>query len=613
MPRRSQRRMCYQYRPLEPQNFRLLELVPHHSLIADLHCRLIHSSIVSAHSYEALSYTWGDGISTCRITLNGSPFYIRPNLREALRRLRQSKGKRMVWVDAICINQDCTEEKSIQVPLMRQIYAGAKRVIVWLGEDSFDSDKAIEFIPVLTEVARLDTDLVWIWHLSQDEFLRRMSSLIALFYRPWWRRTWIIQEVALPRSVILLCGSQRIHWSVVCDFVLAWMDIKFSLYLSSLYQRTIDGVQKTALRTLGMAISGFAESLTRMRLDQPIYLSPANSLKLSNLLWSYKNQDVSNPRDKIYGLLGLVPNAGVQIDYNKSVEDIYTSVFRSFLEEDGGFDTFRWMTGEMMVQKVEWARQLNLPSWVPDFGPRAVHPISSFIFFTEGPICPPRGVFQASGPNRSRSEFILQFEDGERTLVLRGYRFDTISQRGRLFPYLDEIVLSGYQTYPTFKHWEKLAMSTTNRPYDLRSSRGEAFWRTILTDRKVEGFHFQDNAGWIPARRLTPVDRCVPPQNSEQERELLRAIETRGGCIFGRRFCISSRGYFGLMPATACEGDMICVLLRGEVPFVLRRRNDRDQGFYQMIGECYVHGIMDGEVVKDALNNGSGYELFKLC
>lgn len=89
--------------------------------------------------YEALSYTWGDEESACWILLDGLPFHIRPNLRHALRRLRQPRHTRVIWVDAICIDQTGTDEKSVQVLMMGRIYAGARRVVAWLGEETFDS------------------------------------------------------------------------------------------------------------------------------------------------------------------------------------------------------------------------------------------------------------------------------------------------------------------------------------------------------------------------------------------------------------------------------------------------------------------------------------------
>lgn len=212
-PNQKRPRRGFEYSPLQSNTFRLLELIPGRSLRADIHCWLRDYQVDAAPPYEALSYTWGDEESKCRISLNGFSFHIRPNLRDALRRLRQPRSTRIIWIDAICIDQKSADEKSVQVPLMEKIYTRAERVIAWLGEETFDSGMALDFIPHLTKIAEVNNKSNWLSHLERDEFLRKMMSLVHLFSRPWWRRMWIIQEVALAPHVLLVCGSRQIPWS----------------------------------------------------------------------------------------------------------------------------------------------------------------------------------------------------------------------------------------------------------------------------------------------------------------------------------------------------------------------------------------------------------------
>jgi hypothetical protein len=299
----------------------LLELIPGHSLCADIHCRLRDYHLDSAPPYDALSYTWGDEDSACRILLDGLPFHIRPNLRDALRRLRQPRRTRIIWIDAICIDQTSADEKSVQVPLMGKIYASAKRVVAWLGEETFDSGMALDFIPHLTKVAKVDTESFWLLHLEQEEFLRQMMSLIHLLSRPWWKRMWIIQELALGPDVLVVCGSRHIPWSTFHFFTTAWMDTGHAPH------HKFNRLQNTALRTLGILASGFLEALTRLRQSLQTFSSAPESFELSNLLWSFKYRLVTDPRDKIYGLLGLLSHHGVQVNYGKSSEDIYVYSF----------------------------------------------------------------------------------------------------------------------------------------------------------------------------------------------------------------------------------------------------------------------------------------------
>ncbi|KAF2803485.1 uncharacterized protein BDZ99DRAFT_399646, partial [Mytilinidion resinicola] len=94
-------------------------------------------------TYEALSYTWGDMSTTTTMDLCGHPFSISNNLESALRHLRQDSEWRDLWVDAICIDQSNMPERSAQVLKMAEIYRHASKVIVWLGEESSDSNLAM--------------------------------------------------------------------------------------------------------------------------------------------------------------------------------------------------------------------------------------------------------------------------------------------------------------------------------------------------------------------------------------------------------------------------------------------------------------------------------------
>ncbi|KAF2818325.1 HET-domain-containing protein [Ophiobolus disseminans] len=598
-PSQKRRRRGFEHSPLQFNGFRLLELIPGRSLYADIHCRLRHYHLDSAPSYEALSYTWGNEENACRISMDGLPFHVRPNLRDALRRLRQLQSTRIMWIDAICIDQNSADEKSVQVPLMGKIYTRAERVIAWLGEETFDSGMALDFIPHLTEVAKVDTESIWLSHLERHEFLRKMMSLIHLFSRPWWKRMWIIQEVALGLDVLVVCGSRHIPWSTFHFFTTAWMDT------GHLPHHRFNRLQKTALRTLGMLVSGFLEALTGLRRSLQTISSASELFELSNLLWSFKYRLVSDPRDKIYGLLGLLSHHGVQVDYGKSSEDTYVSFFSSCLLKDGGLDWFRWMTGECYEPK-----KLCLPSWVPDFGPRSIIPISSFLPNQD------RGelqrAFLTAGPDRSRLLFPIEFGDDPCTLILRGRLFDVVSQCGRTYPFSDDIILAGRATRPILSHWKKMATNTQFETYNSRIAREDAFWRTILTDRQIEGLHFKENAGWNPAQRLPLKIQYIPPKHGKEEQELVQAMENRQLCLNGRKFSITRKGHFCLLPPTASEGDLICVLLGGEVPYTLRRIDNQSQDSYTMVGECYVHGIMDGEAIADILEGKDVCDIFRL-
>lgn len=90
-------------------------------------------STTSAPPYEALSYTWGDEESACWISLVGLPCHIRPNLLDALWRLRQPRSTRIIWIDALCIDQNSADEKSVQVPGVLNVFHMLELFDLWRG------------------------------------------------------------------------------------------------------------------------------------------------------------------------------------------------------------------------------------------------------------------------------------------------------------------------------------------------------------------------------------------------------------------------------------------------------------------------------------------------
>jgi hypothetical protein len=138
----------FEYESLDDNSsaFRLLILSPGTGN-SPLDCTLIEDSReVFTFSYEALSYTWGDSSTLQHIRLNNGLFFIKPNLYVALQHLRLADTERILWVDAICINQSCPLEKTQQVSMMRNIYQAAKRVLVWLGEGSEKTFRALSWV-----------------------------------------------------------------------------------------------------------------------------------------------------------------------------------------------------------------------------------------------------------------------------------------------------------------------------------------------------------------------------------------------------------------------------------------------------------------------------------
>lgn len=160
---------AYAYTPLsDPRAIRVLILEPSTELDDPIRCRLEQVSLddatETAQTYEALSYVWGAPVGTRPIECAGGTLMVTPNCESALRHLRQARGERALWIDAVCIDQASASEKAVQVPLMGDVYAHATRVLVWLGPGSNDTSRLCRhstWARPLTELFHVLRDSWW--------------------------------------------------------------------------------------------------------------------------------------------------------------------------------------------------------------------------------------------------------------------------------------------------------------------------------------------------------------------------------------------------------------------------------------------------------------------
>ena len=223
----------YQYPSLPNTNsIRLLRLKPAIAT-SPVHCILSAHEIEHAPAFEALSYTWGqrvvhriqcDDAGSNNAEDSGSFTSIHESLWLALQQLRHETEERILWIDAICINQRNNDERNYQVLLMQKLFARAESVLVWLGEESHDSRAAFGLVSRIAAAAAADRGLS-----TQDmkNFLTAQDlgglglpdhadtawfALDSLFWRPWFSRVWVIQEITVARRASILCGPSRCSW-----------------------------------------------------------------------------------------------------------------------------------------------------------------------------------------------------------------------------------------------------------------------------------------------------------------------------------------------------------------------------------------------------------------
>ncbi|KAK1826106.1 heterokaryon incompatibility protein-domain-containing protein [Podospora conica] len=178
--------------------------------------------------YEALSYCWGSAAKADLVSIfcNGRRLNITRNLKMALNNLRPKQGERILWVDAICTNQEDKPECARQVPKMRDIYGRATSVVVWIGESNHacrGSFRVLEYLSKLHIGAqgttmKFDEIKSRAHKIPLDGYPAKLSFNLAFAMvqvmekAEWFSRVWVLQEVALAQSVSVMCGRQTITW-----------------------------------------------------------------------------------------------------------------------------------------------------------------------------------------------------------------------------------------------------------------------------------------------------------------------------------------------------------------------------------------------------------------
>ncbi|KAI1135346.1 HET-domain-containing protein [Hypoxylon sp. FL0543] len=576
----------YNFMPLSGW-FRVLIIEPSDESDHPISCKLRQYPITPDIGYDALSYTWGDEEPECRIFIDNKPFWIRKNLYTALQVVRRKEKELLLWVDAICINQDDETERDHQVRQMNDIFAKANLVRVWLGPATDGSDHGVDVLSKFHKLiedtwkgswarigstvrkkdkldasksydyfinSRDDYDVYFepiVPLLEDSESIAALNQAILLLCRPWWKRMWTLQESVLCKQVACYCGSKSFpldYFYTLANFI--YFSANFHVWPGLLTD------SKVSLRE-AWRIADLREHLSRN-----------GRVSLLLALDSSWNRKASDPKDKVIGLLGLLgQRSDILPEYSWPVEKVYRAAFAAAIKEEGDLSCLGFMS-EILAR-----RNPKLPTWVPDLelhsekGSDHIASLSKPIFGFD--------LYNASLVRKAKKTWIST-EDDDSVLVLK-----------------DQLYRTGEPP-------------------------AQAFWRTVVVDLK-QGTDLGHCRATGPVR-LDANDqewlcRLETAQglheliytwglSCQQAFRQLRLIEQ-----FHRRFFVTNSGYIGLGPPSLEAGDSICVLVPGMVAYVLRGSKN---GKWKYVGECYLHGIMDGEMIEKAAQNEEPYTTFRI-
>lgn len=662
-------------------------------------------------NYDCLSYTWGDPMSRglyppddlqddlsacCDKNIrheDGTFIKVTENLVQALRRLtefgyssaRDSPAPHYLWIDAICINQKDSLEKSSQVALMDVIYSKAETVVVWLGEEDFHIPGALKVMEALAEVdlSRLEQAPYY------DDFdaFTAFDTLIeagkalelpyieagewrdyaAFLQRKWFERIWVVQEKVFAKKTEVFVGPHRLSWDYIIDAASVLKQSRLANPLQALYLFAVDGYDYYRNGTVSKL---FEDRLSNYQIFSELSQTPSIPKSLETLLYYSKRLNATQPLDHIYAILGIwepirggsLGSKTIRVDYTKSIGSVYLEATLLAIEESGNLGILSLLDGQQSTT--------GLPSWVPDYSQKSG--ILPLVPWPHDPTNRGSKRWNASRGICLRCQCGIDDRSSQK-LTVQGFQVDVNEDLGPTYHQIDR----DYQ-------WAELLQVLLNgnirdqRPG--RPSDYESFWRTLIKDTfrngpagkeaeeafaalvkdRIQGLCAQvhglkesvqilrtNKEDLIQLKQeLSELDSLQPrlektkkllqqlsktvPQthawsqackdfeegrlgdgigvedtndnnvsyNANTSTSILRDIESSFWAAYsGRRLFRTKTGWFGISNQALRKGDSVWILAGAETPFILRKRNEND---WLIIGEAYIHGMMEGETTEKA-------------
>ena len=563
------------YQPLQSSDasreFRLAT-IRHGSSGAQIQCTLKVAPIGDTIAYSALSYCCGDPTLLHKIICNDETLVIAENLHGALQRIRQEGEDVVLWADAICINQFDGEEKAQQIGLMNEIYTHATKVLVHLGdfpdvpEEDLDAAMALINRQDNTEKKALTDEGEEPREENGKKKLQApadapenrtdLLALAALFAHPWFNRTWTVQEVVLAKQASVLIRHLIIPWDRLLDAarLLWWVG------------QQVD--------PLALAHCELMQARQTMRESRSADNEEQKPKELAHLLNQFRFAAATDPRDKLYGLLGIMPRKDAyisQVDYTLPVVEVYCDFFRSWIKTDQTLEALSFVLnsyGESdTASALSIAEAEEAPSWMPDWSMRSQ--------------CRQLGLRKNFGtPLQQRGLHPGRVEMYGRTMILAsGFYVDKVQ-----FVEQDIVQSIGVShsrgdhnlsdhTHHIIKRWYH-AMRKRNDLQTTGWTPLEAFAMLLVTESDQnwipDVYRWKDLFPWWPDEPM----RYGPPASETITLSLGSSLPKAilSACS-GQRLFFTTSGLMGTASKGVKPGDWVCVLAGTRVPVILMQED----------------------------------------
>lgn len=632
------------------------------------------------------NYDNNDGDETpYYLEIDGKNYQITRNVHELATRVISDEGGALAWVDALCINQADVVERSAQVARMGDIFSNAEYVLVWLGTDDDDeAGSVIELCKAISAEYERQTDgggrIAAPRHVSNimepgtlegmglppasDE---RWYAFARFWDRRWFHRLWIVQEATMASSPRMWWGGSELDTRMLgnvssfilqAEFPLATWRTQFNKTGTKEWWnlRRKMGETLTKIRASKFVVYPEPDEVDNQPYQQDSYILQCDTVggprmldgkvrqdsmrHYANILETHRTFDATDPRDYIYGTLGIIESAaanrgwtptGIQVDYTKSVADIYGDAAKRIME------TSRCINLLSLAQDPLMRKQHDLPSWVPDFSARGVMPVLLPKARRWETMPKLYNLSQSIAASRSH---VFEVQDNLRVLKVKAICLTDIKKIGESH---HELCNGGI--------WEQVAQILISQPSFVKGeSQVESLWRSLIANTSLDGYeiappetaklfkyfvatslvmnvlndpnHLDKLPTW---RMVTELDHKAA--NYDEEAAALYSfdwVREKAGVasqdvqdieagnrpaqqpgpimsqaalfanntqpMYYRRVLLTSCGLLGFGPLSTKPGDEVWVLPGMPLPTVLRRT---EAGAYRVLGETYLHGDPD--------------------
>ncbi|RGP76299.1 hypothetical protein FLONG3_5345 [Fusarium longipes] len=465
---------------------------------------------------------------------------------------------------------------------------------------------------------------------------------VAMLKREWWSRVWTVQEMILAPTVIFMCGSLAASApdvEYVCNSI-----------LMHTVSEAFDANDAGTFYDLGDLISDPDGKfyIAKMRLHR------TSSIKkeLGTLLCLHRWLRAKDPRDKVYGCLGIAASLyGIEPDYTISTVECYTRAAFKIISGSRSLEIFSALRTPSCLK----GSLTELPSWVPDWS----YDFTSIPDQEKGPsginnpiirenvrtpiLIETRDAFPEWKASKSNLSFTTRLLEDRKTLILKGFILDKVSSVGDklVYPFpgpelsSDDVVADLIHELKrtskiwagiggvihTIKGWQDLAFKTPDLQLISGESRMDAFLTTLVSNRirrdadRRNVLEYLEKSVRIGFEMPTSgkilnqlfISQIAPKLYFKLLGYIkLHSIDWSDMLSVGKSFtdiqwafdhkiAITSSGYLCLVPWATESGDRIALLQGGRTPYVFRKAEKK----WNIIGDCYVHGIMSGEAWSD--------------